>query len=203
MIRRFAAALISSIALLPAAAHAHGGGSTLPTEMPPAVAGDSTTAQGIIRELEAKATKDAEAAKVIAEPIKSAKRALERAHGARTSGDQAHGKMLEALALEWAEAARTLDRAAAAERAATAVSRKAHEVLTRAERARALLEETQARRGRAAAELIKVEADAKDAKSRASDAEAQRLDAAKRRAGKGAAAPPQGAPKKAPAGKGK
>lgn len=184
--------LAAALILAPAAAHAHGGGSQMPAEVPKAPPGDGATAQGILRDLEAKAAKDADTAKVVAEPIKSAKRALERAHGARTAGDEAHARMLDGLALEWAEAARELDRAAAAERVATATSQKANDVRTQAERARALLEETQARRGRAAAELQKAEADAKEAARGAADAEANRLDAAKKRGGKG---PPPPAPK--------
>lgn len=168
----------------------------MPAETPPAPPGDGANAQGILRELEAKAAKDQDVAKVIAEPVKNAKRALERAHGARTAGDTAHAKMLDGVALEWAEAARALDRAAAAERVSTAASQKANEAQTKAERARALLEETQARRGRAAAELAKAEADAKDASKKSSDVEAQRIEAAKKRAGAAPKAP-------APKGKGK
>ncbi|MFT3765122.1 MAG: hypothetical protein QM820_06350 [Minicystis sp.] len=186
------------LTLGPAGALAHGGGSTMPAEVPQAPPGDGATAQGILRDLEAKAAKDADTAKVVAEPIKNAKRALERAHGARTAGDEPHAKMLDGLALTWAEAARDLDRAAAAERVATAAAQKANEVMTKAERARALLEETQARRGRAAAELAKVEADAKEAAKSAGDAEAQRLEAAKK---KGAKAVPAAAPKGAAKGK--
>lgn len=169
----------------------------MPAETPAAPPGDGATAQTILRDLEAKAAKDQDTAKVIAEPVKNAKRALERAHGARASGDEVHAKMLDGLALEWAEAARALDRAAAAERVSMVASQKANEAQTKAERARALLEETQARRGRAAAELVKVEADAKDASKKATDVEAQRLEAAKKRAGAAPKAPA------APKGKGK
>jgi hypothetical protein len=116
-----------------------------------------------------------------AEPVTAAKMALERAHGARVRGDEPHARMMDALALEWAEAARDLARAAAAERAAQAASQKAYEAQTKAERARALLEETQARRGRTAAELVRVEAEAKESARGASDAETQRLEAAKRK----------------------
>jgi hypothetical protein len=177
---------------------AHAGGSQLPAETPPAPAGDGATAQGIVRDLEAQGAKDAELAKVVAEPVKTAKRALERAHGARAAGDEQHARMLDALALGWAEAGKSLIRAAEAERVATAVAKKALEVQTRVERARALLEETQARRERAAAELVKVEADAKEAKARAADAESQRMDVAKQRGNKGAA--PPAAKAKAPKG---
>ncbi len=64
---------------------------------------------------------------------------------------------------------------------------------TKAKQARALLEETQARRGRTAAELERLLGEARDAKQRAADAEAQRLEAAKRGGAK-AKAPPPGKP---------
>jgi hypothetical protein len=191
--------LSSAAALAPASALAHGGGAAMPTEVPAAPPGDGATAQEILRELEAKAGKDAETAKVVVEPVKSAKRALERAHGARAAGDELHARMLEGVALEWAECARDLDRAAAAEKVAMAASKQANDVETRAKQARALLEETQARRGRTAAELEHVEAEARDAKQRAADAEAQRLEAAKKGGGKPKPPPPGG---KSPAPKG-
>ncbi len=191
-----AALLLSATATLaPAAALAHGGGAAMPTEVPAAPPGPGADAQAIVRELEAGGVKDAELARVTADPIKAVKRALERAHGARAGGDEAHGRMLEGLALEWAEAARDLAHAAAAEQAAQAIGKKAYEAQTRAERARALLEETQARRGRAAAELVHVEAEARDAARGAADTEAQRLEAAKNKLKKVAAPAP--APKRA------
>lgn len=174
------------LTLAPAGALAHGEGAVMPAEVPSAAPGDGATALGIVRDLEARGAKDADLARVVAEPVKSAKTALIRAHGARAAGDEAHAKVLDGVALEWATAAQELTRAAAAEKAATAAAKKAHEVQTKVERARALLEETQARRGRAAAELAKVEADAKAAAGRAADAEQRRLDAAKK-GGKGPA----------------
>lgn len=194
----FAAALIVSLVPLgaPSAALAHGGGSVMPAEVPKAPPGEGATAQEILRELEAKAAKEPETTKVIAEPVKSARRALERAHGARMAGDDLHARMLDGLALEWAEAARELDRAAAAERVAMMTSQRAHDVQTKAERARALLEETQARRERAAAELTKAEADAKAAASGAADAEGRRIEAAKKRGHKGGGAKPKAAGRK-------
>jgi hypothetical protein len=198
------AALLSSAAplLIPAAALAHGGGAAMPAEVPAAPPGDGATAEGIVRDLDARAAKDPALARVVAEPIKSARRALERAHGARTSGDAIHARMLDGLALEWAETARDLEKAAAAEAIATATSTKAHDVQTRADRARALLEETQARRGRAAAELERVQAEAKSTAQGAADSESQRLDAAKRKAARSPEpAPAKTAPKGGKAGK--
>jgi hypothetical protein len=175
----------------PAVAFAHGGDAPMPTEMPPSPPGDGATAQALVRDLEAKGAADPETAKVTAEPIKGARLALERARGARMAGDELHARMLDALALEQAETARELDRAAAAEAAAKARAKKAYEAQTKAERARALLEETQARRGRAAAELARVEAEAQDAQKGAADVEAQRLDAAGKRGARAAVPAPK------------
>lgn len=163
----------------------------MPAEVPAAPPGEGATAEGIVREIEARAGKDAELGRVVAEPIKGVRRALERAHGARVSGDGLHARMLDGLALEWAETARDLEKAAAAEKIATTTSTKAHDVQTRADRARALLEETQARRGRAAAELSRVQGEARSTAQGAADSESRRLDAAKKKAG---AVPAKGAP---------
>src|SRR5438132_568103 len=76
---------------------------------PPAPPGDGATAEQILKKLE---TLDAKANATIAEPVKQAKKALERAHGARTGGDTSHARLLDALALEWAQTAETLSRAA-------------------------------------------------------------------------------------------
>jgi hypothetical protein len=179
------------LVLAPAAALAHGGGGAAPTETPPSPPGDGATAQEIMRDLEARGASDPEVLRVAAEGIKSAKVVLERARGARASGDEPHAHMLDALALEWAETARDAVKAAAAERAAQAESQRAYEAQTKAERARALLEETQARRGRTAAELQRFEAEAKDSVKRAADTETERLDAGKRK--KPAAAAKKGA----------
>ncbi len=177
--------------LAPAAALAHGGGAAMPSEVPPAPPGDGARAQTLLGDLEARAATDAETARVTAEPIKNAKRALERAQGARAAGDDVHARMLYGLALEWAEAARDFDRAAAAERTAQNASTGAYQVQTEADRVRALLEETQARRGRTAAELARVEADAKESVGNAADVEKRRLEAAKKKA---SAAPREKAP---------
>ena len=189
-----AALLLSATATLaPAAAFAHGGGAAMPTEVPQAPPGPGADAQAIVKDLEGQGLTDPEAARVTADPIKAVKVALERAHGARAAGDELHGRMLEGLALEWAETARDLARAAVAEQAAQAIGKKAYEVQTQAERARALLEETQARRGRAAAELAHVEAEARDAFKGAADTEAQRIEAARKKQKK-AGAPAEKAP---------
>jgi len=92
------------------------------------------------------------------EPCEEAKRALERAKGARSAGDVRHADELDGLAREWAETARDLVRAASAEMDAGALESAAADAGVQAERGRALLEETLARRGEAAAELERLSA---------------------------------------------
>lgn len=105
------------------------------------------------------ASSSADAA-LLRSPVDEAKKALERALGARRSGDAPHAELLEGLAREWAETARDLARAAAIEADAGALETAASQAGLRAERARALLEEAISRRGRAEAELEKLSADA-------------------------------------------
>src|SRR5205085_10331306 len=61
---------------------------------PPAPPGDGAAATRIIKEVEASATTP-RMGKVVAEPLKQARTALERAHGARMSNDVAHARMLD------------------------------------------------------------------------------------------------------------
>ena len=69
------------------------------------------------------------------------------------AGDRAHAALARRAAGEWLGVARSLLGSAEAERRADAVDRGVTELETKLEGARALLEETVARRGRAAAEL--------------------------------------------------
>ena len=85
--------------------------------------------------------------------VDRARSALERARGARGSGDPYHAELLEAAAREWAELGLDLVRAAGKEKDAESTERAAAELETKLVRARALLEETIARRGRAREKL--------------------------------------------------
>lgn len=205
-VRRFVphAFVLSTFAAAPAFAHSPGAGAP-PVEVPPPPAGDGLTAHGIVKDVEAKAT-DPRTKKLVESSLEHAKKSLERAHGARASGDAVHARMLDGLALEWAETARDLLRAAAAEQAAASAADKAREASVRAERARALLEETQARRGRADAELEKALAAEREAREAAAKTEETRLSVGKPAAAKGSpaggkdkpAAKGGASPKKAP-----
>jgi colicin import membrane protein len=191
-----------AVALLVSPARAHsGGGAKPPIEVPQPPPGDGATAFTLLRDIDAKA-KAPRVQKLVADPVRRAKKALERAHGARASGDTAHAKMLDGVALEWAETARDLIRAADAEQAATQVAAAAKEAAGKAERARALLEETQARRGRAEAELERLEAQARTSSEAAAKAEEARIAEGKnkKKGGDAAGKPAKGAGK--PAGKG-
>jgi len=95
----------------------------------------------------------AEGKKLAAEPLKSAKSALERAADARATGDKQHAKLLDELALEWAEGAGDLTRSAALEQKAAELEAKSAELDAKAIRALAIIEEAVARRGRAELEL--------------------------------------------------
>lgn len=123
----------------------------------PAAAEDSarTQAEASLKSLGAEA-KDKE---LVAPLVARAQKALERALGARRSGDHAHGSQLEALALELTDAAKDLLRTHAAETAAKNAEEKAVDLETRVVRARALVEQAAARRGRASERLRAIEAE--------------------------------------------
>ncbi len=80
--------------------------------------------------------------------LEEAIRALERARGARAAGDDKHAGLLERVGAEWARAAELSVRARVAERASLLAQEAAKEQARRVERARGLLEENQAHRGR-------------------------------------------------------
>lgn len=96
-------------------------------------------------------------ARLAKEPLDKAAHALRRAEDARAAGDQLHGAELEALAREWAETATDLVRAASVEDKLAAVQKELTATETRLLRARALIEETVARRGRAKEKLEQLE----------------------------------------------
>jgi colicin import membrane protein len=83
--------------------------------------------------------------------------ALERAANARRAGDQRHGSELEALALELSQSAVDLVREKQAQGRVDETEQKAQAAETRVMRARALVEQTAARRGRAAERLRELE----------------------------------------------
>jgi chromosome segregation ATPase len=103
--------------------------------------------------------KQPDSARLAQEPIDKARHALRRAADARAAADHLHGAELEALAREWAETGSDLVRAAAAEKKLAETQRELSETETRLIRARALLEESVARQGRAKQKLGQLEAE--------------------------------------------
>lgn len=100
---------------------------------------------------------DAAHAAVTGDAIAHAKDALERATRLRTAGDEAHAKAADGLALEWAQVARDLAKAADAEATAADLRRKAVDAQAQLERTRAQVEEGIAHVGRLRAELAEAE----------------------------------------------
>ncbi len=86
-----------------------------------------------------------------------AKDALRRSDEARGGGDTTHAALLDALGLEWAETARDLSRAAAAEKKLAEVQQRIGDTEQKLTRAKALLDDTVARRGRAEQKLRDLE----------------------------------------------
>jgi hypothetical protein len=120
--------------------------------------GDRAAAQALVTQIEG----DAAHKGVTADAIARAKDALERGARLRSTGDEAHARAADGLALEWAETARDIARAVDAEAAATERRRKAVEAQAQLERTRALVEEGIARVGRLKAELKEAERGPKD-----------------------------------------
>lgn len=113
---------------------------------PPGVA---DRARALIAELEA----DAAARELVQPTVGRAKQALSRAE----SAPAAHAAPLEDTALEWAEVARDLVRASAAERASDALEQEASALATEIARLRAAVEHAMARVGRARQDLKALE----------------------------------------------
>jgi hypothetical protein len=112
---------------------------------------------GVATALIAPVERDAATASVAAAAIANTKAALERSARFRAAGDEAHAKAADGLALEWAQVARDLAKAASVETSAADVRRKAVDAQAQLERTRAQVEEGIARVGRLQAELAETE----------------------------------------------
>jgi hypothetical protein len=97
---------------------------------------------------------------VTADALLEARNALERATRLRVAGDEAHAKAADGLALEWAETARDVVRAADAEAASASLRHKALDAQAQLERSQALVEEAVASIGRLQSELDQASAHA-------------------------------------------
>ncbi|HMR81328.1 MAG TPA: hypothetical protein PKD61_39720 [Polyangiaceae bacterium] len=114
---------------------------------------DRGRAQAVLAEIPAPSSASSPAA----EPMARAKDALRRSDEARGGGDTTHAALLDALGLEWAETARDLSRAAAAEKKLAEVQQRIGDTEQKLTRAKALLDDTVARRGRAEQKLRDLE----------------------------------------------
>jgi hypothetical protein len=101
----------------------------------------------------AQPVEDAGPMAVTAEALARTREALEEATRFRAAGDEAHAKAADGLAREWAETARDLALAAAAEKQAGDRKRQAIQAQVQLERTRALVDDGVARLGRVRAEL--------------------------------------------------
>lgn len=124
---------------------------------------DRTTTEALLKEIEGSPRKD------VAEPhVARSRAALDRAAKLRASGDETHAKLADGVARSWAEAARDVARAAAAEESAANDRRAANDAGVLADRERALLEESIAQSGRLRAQLEAAEREGKDQPARTS-----------------------------------
>lgn len=142
------------------AARAHGGagGAQLPPDAEPVTA-DGAKAKERLASVPADPTTQA----LVAEPLKSSRLALGRAHGAKLAGDEEGASLLSRVALGWADAAVALVSAALSESRAAEAEGKTQELKGKIERARSLLAETEARKLQLLSSVSKAEAAAKAA----------------------------------------
>ncbi len=165
------ALLVAALAPGEAAAHGAGGAGQLPKDAP-TVTPEGAKAKGEIEAME----KDPRARTVVARALKSARQALGRAHGAHLVGDGDAARILSRVALAWTRASRAVLRAADAEGRADVAETKAKELKEKLERARALLAETDARRGQLSVEVARAEAGAKLVTAGALESEKKRVE---------------------------
>lgn len=123
-------------------------------------ADEHAAASAIVAQLSADAAQSAARQAVTADALLEARNALERATRLRVAGDEAHAKAADGLALEWAETARDVVRAADAEASAAELRHKALDAQAQLDRSRALVEEAIANIGRLQAELDQASAQA-------------------------------------------
>ena len=100
-------------------------------------ADDHAAATALVGQLE----HDTTHATVTASAVQSAKAALERATRLRAAGDEPHARAADGLAIEWAQTARDLAKAADAETTAADLRHKAVDAQAQLERTKALVEE--------------------------------------------------------------
>ena len=138
---------LAFLAPSPAAAH-ESGGAQLPADVP-AVTDEGARARVLLRDLAAVKDPPPDAVRA----IRTARKALSRAHGAHLAGDGAGARRLGRVALRWAEASKAQLAAATSERRGAAVEREAADLAQSRDRARAMIVEAQARQGQLGAQI--------------------------------------------------
>jgi hypothetical protein len=159
------------------------------------LAAEASDTEAILSRLEA----DRQSKLLATESIAKAKNALERARSALAAGDTRSARLLREVAHQWALVGRDVVRAATAETQADQADRRLHDVETRLVRARALLEETILRRGRAREKLEEVERQTAPGQSARKAAPANETGATTQPSSSKAGAPKTAAPKAPPA----
>ncbi len=146
---------------------AHGsGGAQLPND-PAAVTDEGARAKAMAAEVRAAAPHlpgEAPPADVAAS-LQRTQRALQRASGAHAAGDARTARLLGKVALGWAEAAKAQLAATRAEKASGDVEKAAADLVARRDRGRALITESQARKGQLAAQIERKKHDVEAAKA--------------------------------------
>ena len=120
-------------------------------------ADDRSQAEAIVDEV----SRDTAHKAVTQESLQHAKDALERGKRMRAAGDEAHARIADGLALEWAQMAKDLVATVDAEQKAAEARREALDAGAALERERAMLEESITRTGRLRVELDAAEREAK------------------------------------------
>lgn len=145
----------------PSPTTAPSGTPTAPSKTEQAPSETTTNATAILASL----PQDDATQAVVADAVAKATKALTRATDMRNAGDPEHARMMDAVAVEWALVAVDLVNARKAETLLTKIQRKLFDLKEKIDRARLLLEETHARKARAAQQLDDLKQPAADATS--------------------------------------
>jgi hypothetical protein len=155
------ASLSLSLSSASAAGGHESGGTQLPRD-PAAVTDEGARAKAMASEVRAAAkTPPAD----VAASLAKTQQALARASGAHAVGDSRTARLLGKVALGWAEAAKTQLAATLAEKASGEAEKVAADLASRRDRGRALVTESQARKGQLASRIERKKLDVEAAKA--------------------------------------
>ncbi|WP_394850748.1 hypothetical protein LZC95_25240 [Pendulispora brunnea] len=148
---------------------------------------DRARAESVIAELEGNAANKA----LTADVVRRARQYLEQGQKMRAEGDEAHAKLADSVAREWAEVGRDLVRTVELEKRAIEARRAADDAGAEVERERALLDEGIAQNGRLRAQVEAAEREKKQEPDKTSPS-ATRDAGAPKAAPRGTQAPAKG-----------